>query len=185
VSPLSFRPALRATLSAVLRAALRAMPWLVTVGAIAFGSWFFRRMIPLIPGHDRLAALLIPVILLRATAAIGAVSAGAFALAAGLEGRWLSTEPRWRRRFAGLATLGAASMAVGAFIIVGPMAGFPIARTLGVLCIAGGLAGLSAWSAWSLRRRLEATNAPAEVGAPSPTDGLFTSELGRVNTPVT
>lgn len=170
-------------LKLAFRAALRAMPWLVTAGAVAFGSWYFRAMIAIIPGHDRLAAALISVILFRATAAIAAISLGSFALAAGLDGRWFSRDARWRRRFAGLAALGGATMGVGAFIIVGRMAGFSNATSLGMLGAAGILTALSAWSTWSLLRRREDRVEPKELRAPDPINAWVANDLGRVKTP--
>jgi hypothetical protein len=156
----------------------------VTAGAIAFGGWFTESIVR-IPGYDRLAALLMSVVLFRTTAAVVAISAGAFALSAGLEGRWFSSNPRWRRRYSGLAALGGTAMAVGTFIIVGPMIGFGSARSIGVLGVAGLLAALSAWSTWSMRRRSAEVVETPELGAQRNADEWLANELGRVKTPVT
>lgn len=178
------KQSLRRLAAVFLRIGLRAMPWAVSVGAVAFGGWFFSALLP-IASDSRLAAVGISVILLRATAAVVAVSAGAFALAAGLEGRWFPVDGISRRRFAGLAALGATSLAVGTFIVAGPLVGFSIARSLAVVGAAGFLAGLAAWSTWSLRRSARDKAPPLVLDAPRVTDDWFSRDLGRVKTPAT
>jgi len=124
-------------------------------------------------------------VLLRTLASVAAVSAGAFALAAGLEGRWSSVDVTPRRRFTALAALGATSMAVGAFVVAGPLAGFAIAHSAAVVGAAGFLAALSAWSRWSLRRHAPPAAPPALLDAPRSTEDWFTRDRGSVKTPVT
>lgn len=168
----------------LLRIGIRAMPWVVSAGAIVAGSWFFSALIP-IASHSALAAVSIGGVLFRAVAALAAVSAGAFALAAGLEGRWLSNDVIRRRRFAGLAALGASGMAVGTFIVAGRLAGISIAQSLAVAGAAGVLAGLSAWSTWSMRRQVNHDAPPSQLGAPRPTEDWFTRDRAREKTPAT
>ncbi len=167
-----------------MRAGLRVTPWLVTAGTLAFGTWFFRALVPQ-ASHGALAAVGIGFVLFRVTAAVAAVSVGTFALAAGLEGRWFSGDPLRRRRFAALAALGASSILLGTFIVVGPMAGMPIARSLGVVGSAGLLVALSAWSMRSLRRGQAQKEVPRAINAPSVGDEWMLRDLGRVKTPAT
>jgi hypothetical protein len=165
--------------SVLMRASLRVAPWLVTAGAVAFGGWFLKALIPIANG-ETLAAVGIAVVLLRTATAVAAVSVGAFALARGLEGRWTALDPVSRRRFAGLATLGGASMAVGAFIVLGPFAGSSVAHSLGTVASAGVLAGLAAWSRWSLRRRDRQAPPLAALGSTQDAEAWRMRDPGRV-----
>lgn len=170
--------------SVLSRAGLRAMPWIVSTAAVAFGSWVLRAL-PAIASHGPLAAVGIGGIILRVGFAIAAVSAGAFALGAGLEGRWFSADRARRQRFTALAAIGAMGVAVGTFIMFGPLAGFGIARSASVIGGAGLLAALSAWSTWSLRRwRPRASESPQAIEA-GVTDVWIARDLGRVKTPAT
>lgn len=130
---------------------LHVAPGLVTAGAVTLGSWYFGALAP-IASDSRLAAWGLGVVLVRAIAALGAISAGSFAVSGGLVGAWLATDGRRARRFHGLAALGATSMIGGGFIVIGPLVGFGIAHSLGVVGAVALLAGLSLRSTWSLRR---------------------------------
>ncbi len=169
---------LRRLTERLVRTGLRAAPWLVSVATVGFGSWLFSALMP-VASDSRLAAVGIGVVLVRAIVAMAAVSAGSFAVASGLEGRWFPSDVIPRRRFVGLTALGATGMALGTYIIAGPLAGLPAAHSAVVVSAAGILAGLSAWSTWSLGRRALVEMAPALLVEPQPIEEWDRHDVAR------
>lgn len=165
---------------------LAVFPWVVTASSVGLGTWFFNAVSPGMYGGS-LALWGVAVITVRTIAGLGAISAGSFALSAGLARRWFGKEPGRLQHARGLVALGGASMAVGTFIIFGRLAGFSSAGSLAFAAVGGMLAALSGWSVLSLARtkRSPARKEPPVIDAPpvAPHDWLV-RDLGRAKTPV-
>lgn len=163
---------------------LRVAPWIVTAGALSFGSWMYESIVPLRTGGQAIAYWGIAQIMLRVLLQLGAVSAGSFALATGLRGLLFVRTIDDRRRFRGLAALGAAAFALGGASIFAPFIGVSIARSMFVVGVAGLLGALSLRSAWSLGRRIDGPTRRGELGAGDAVNEWMADAHGRVRTPV-
>ncbi len=169
---------------AATRLALAAAPWLVSGSALGLGAWVFSAIAPVVYG-DRAAAVLSVLVLVRLISALGAISAGSFAMTRGLVRRWFGRGSVAATRDRGLIALGAASMAAGTFVMVGPFVGVGMAHSLVVVGGTGLLAAAAAYSAWVLRTEPPSTEPPVPpaLAERSPADEWFARDLGRMKTP--